>query len=192
VSVPPTAPDVVAPDVVNTDIVNAAVVKADVAAEQDYLTLLYQHLDERRRYTAGRLAEVLRAPNTGTPQARSERDAAAAMYSEQLATLDGVEQGLCFGRLDLDLDLNLDLGDEDGEERRYIGRLGLLDEEREYRPLLIDWRAPAARPFYTATAARPEGVHRRRHLRLRCLCHAQPQWPRPRRRQQSLPLCSGH
>ncbi|MGH3538468.1 MAG: helicase, partial [Pseudonocardiaceae bacterium] len=72
-----------------------------VAAEQDYLTLLYQHLDERRRYTVGRLTQVLRAPNANTPQARSERDAAAAMYADQLATLDGVEQGLCFGRLDL-------------------------------------------------------------------------------------------
>lgn len=144
-SVPSITPDLVAPH---------------VAAEQDYLTLLYQHLDQRRRYTAGRLAEVLKSPTTGTPQALSERDAAAAMYAEQLATLDGVEQGLCFGRLDLDQA-------SDGEDRRYIGRLGLLDEQREYLPLLIDWRAPAARPFYTATAARPEGVRRRRHIRTR-------------------------
>ncbi|MGH3784688.1 MAG: HelD family protein [Pseudonocardiaceae bacterium] len=138
--------------------------KPDVlAAEQDYLTLLYQHLDERRRYTVQRLTQVLRAPNANTPQARSERDAAAAMYADQLATLDGVEQGLCFGRLDLHSDPDGD--DEDG--RRYIGRLGLLDEQHEYRPLLIDWRAPAARPFYTATAASPEGVRRRRHIRTR-------------------------
>ncbi|MBV9163934.1 MAG: AAA family ATPase [Pseudonocardiales bacterium] len=150
VSVPPKAPDVVTPEA-----------DSEVAAEQDYLTLLYQHLDERRRYTARRLAEVLSAPTTGTPQALSERDAAAAMYSEQLATLDGVEQGLCFGRLDLHSD------EEDENGRRYIGRLGLLDEERDYQPLLIDWRAPAARPFYTATAARPEGVRRRRHIRTR-------------------------
>ncbi|MEO7195514.1 MAG: AAA family ATPase [Pseudonocardiaceae bacterium] len=139
----------------------------DVAAEQDYLTLLYQHLDERRRYTSRRLAEVLRAPHTGTPQALSERDAAAAMYAEQLATLDGVEQGLCFGRLDLHQDSHSDEDDDDEDGRRYIGRLGLLDEERDYQPLLIDWRAPAARPFYTATAARPEGVRRRRHIRTR-------------------------
>jgi DNA helicase IV len=145
--------------------VSVPTAKADVlAAEQDYLTLLYQHLDERRRYTVARLNQVLSAPNAGTPQARSERDAAAAMYADQLATLDGVEQGLCFGRLDLHGG-----GDEDDDEegRRYIGRLGLLDEQRDYRPLLIDWRAPAARPFYTATAARPEGVRRRRHIRTR-------------------------
>ncbi len=135
-----------------------------LAAEQDYLTLLYRHLDERRRYTAQRLAEVLHGATTGTPQALSERDAAAAMYADQLATLDGVEQGLCFGRLDLH---STSGGDGDAEERRYIGRLGLLDEERDYEPLLIDWRAPAARPFYTATAACPEGVRRRRHIRTR-------------------------
>jgi DNA helicase IV len=131
----------------------------DVAVEQDYLDLLYHHLDQRRRYTAQRLAEVLGSPTAGTPQALSERDAAVAMYSRQLATLNAVEQGLCFGRLDLD--------GTDGDERRYIGRLGLLDEEHDYEPLLIDWRAPAARPFYTATAARPEGVRRRRHIRTR-------------------------
>jgi DNA helicase IV len=144
--------------------------------EQDYLTLLYQHLAERRRYTAQRLAEVLRAPTTGTPQALTERDAAAAMYSQQLATLDGVEQGLCFGRLDLHCDVdNSDNSNDDSDDvdnsggngRRYVGRLGLLDEQHDYQPLLIDWRAPAARPFYTATAARPEGVRRRRHIRTR-------------------------
>ena len=145
VSVLPNSPDVAHPD---------------VTVEQDYLSLLYRHLDERRRYTAARLAEVLKAPTTGTPQALTERDAAAAMYSQQLANLDGVEQGLCFGRLDLH-------SDEDGIGQRYVGRLGLLDEQRDYQPLLIDWRAPAARPFYTATAARPEGVRRRRHIRTR-------------------------
>jgi DNA helicase IV len=148
VSVSPTNPDV-------------------LAAEQNYLTMLYRHLDERRRYTANRLAEVLRGATTGTPQALSERDAAAAMYSDQLVTLDGVEQGLCFGRLDLDGHADGEGDGEASEERRYIGRLGLLDEEHDYEPLLIDWRAPAARPFYTATAACPEGVRRRRHIRTR-------------------------
>ncbi|MGH8920998.1 MAG: hypothetical protein ACRD0H_22145, partial [Actinomycetes bacterium] len=74
----------------------------ELAAEQDYVSMLYRQLDERRRYTAGRLAEVLRAATTGTPQGRSERDVAAAMSSDQLVALDGGEQGLCFGRLDLD------------------------------------------------------------------------------------------
>jgi DNA helicase IV len=78
------------------------------------------------------------------------------MYTDRLAALRAAEHGLAFGRLDTD----------EGE-RRYVGRLGLLDEDNEYEPLLMDWRAPAARPFYTATAASPEGIRRRRHLRTR-------------------------
>ncbi|MFC5065238.1 HelD family protein [Actinomycetospora atypica] len=133
--------------------------------------MLYGRLDVRRRETADLLARVLRDETTGTPQAVSERDAAAAMYSEQLATLSAVEEGLCFGRLDVEPEALT--GDADPEtpgfdqETVYIGRLGLLDEDHDYEPLLIDWRAPVARPYYTATAANPDGIRRRRHLRTR-------------------------
>ncbi|MEU8386187.1 helicase, partial [Streptosporangium sp. NPDC048865] len=72
----------------------------------------------------------------------------------RLAGLRAAENRLCFGRLDL----------RDGE-RRHIGRVALHDEDHE--PLLVDWRAPAARPFYLATAAAPDGVRRRRHIRTR-------------------------
>ncbi|NMH98178.1 HelD family protein [Pseudonocardia acidicola] len=118
--------------------------------------MLYERLDERRRETARRLHDVLHGETVGTPQALTERDAAAAMYTDRLAALRAAEHGLAFGRLDTE-----------ENETRYIGRLGLLDEEHEYEPLLMDWRAPAARPFYTATAASPEGIRRRRHLRTR-------------------------
>jgi DNA helicase IV len=124
--------------------------------EQRYVSMLYERLDARRAETAQRLHSVLHDETVGTPQALTERDAAAAMYTDRLAALRAAEHGLAFGRLDA----------EDGE-RRYIGRLGLLDEDRDYEPLLMDWRAPAARPFYTATAASPEGMRRRRHLRTR-------------------------
>ncbi|GAA1258804.1 AAA family ATPase [Pseudonocardia aurantiaca] len=127
-----------------------------LAHEQAYVQMLYERLDARRAETARRLREVLHDETVGTPQALTERDAAAAMYTDRLAALRAAEHGLAFGRLDAD----------DGE-RRYVGRLGLLDEENEYEPLLMDWRAPAARPFYTATAASPEGIRRRRHLRTR-------------------------
>ena len=147
-----------------------------VAAEQPYVTMLYGRLDARRKETAELLARVLRNETTGTPQAVSERDAAAAMYSEQLATLSAVEEGLCFGRLDVEPDAVLAPGSRDSadpetpgfdQEVAYIGRLGLLDEDHDYEPLLIDWRAPVARPYYTATAANPDGIRRRRHLRTR-------------------------
>src|SRR5690349_22041727 len=118
--------------------------------------MLYERLDRRRAETAKRLDEVLHDETVGTPQALTERDVAAGIYTDRLAALRAAEHGLAFGRLDA----------EDGEVR-YVGRLGLLDEDDEYNSLLMDWRAPAARPFYTATAASPEGMRRRRHLRTR-------------------------
>ncbi|MEJ8280134.1 HelD family protein [Pseudonocardia spirodelae] len=118
--------------------------------------MLYEQLEDRRRDVARRLADTLREETVGTPQAISQRDAAAEMLTGRLAALRAAEHGLAFGRLDAD----------DGEVR-YVGRIGLLDEQNEYEPLLMDWRAPAARPFYTATAANPEGMRRRRHLRTR-------------------------
>jgi DNA helicase IV len=132
-----------------------------IAHERAYVAMLYGRLDERRAETARRLHEVLHSETVGTPQALTERDAASAMYTDRLAALRAAEHGLAFGRLDVE-----PAGDEPGE-RRYIGRLGLLDEDNDYEPLLMDWRAPAARPFYTATAASPEGIRRRRHLRTR-------------------------
>jgi DNA helicase IV len=124
-----------------------------VEQEQAYVSMLYGHLDELRERTSGRLAQTLRQTG-GTPQARTERDVMAGMYTQRLAQLDAAESGLCFGRID----------SEDGEQR-YIGRLGIRDEDADYRPLLLDWRAPAARPFYLATPVSPEGVRRRRHIK---------------------------
>ena len=127
----------------------------ELAHEQHYVSTLYERVDNLRERTAARLAQTLRE-HADTPQALSEREAEVARCQQQLARLDAAEPGLCFGRLDL----------RDGE-RRYIGRIGLFDEDRDYQPLLIDWRAPAARPFYLATAAAPQDVRRRRHIRTR-------------------------
>ncbi|CAM04915.1 DNA helicase IV [Saccharopolyspora erythraea NRRL 2338] len=127
----------------------------EITAEQQYVSMLYAKLDELRRDTTKRLTETLRQTG-GTPQARTERDISTTMYTDKLTQLSAVEHGLCFGRLDLD-----------SGEVFHVGRLGLFDEEDEYEPLLIDWRAPAARPFYLATAAARDGVRRRRHLRTR-------------------------
>ncbi|MEV6826900.1 ATP-binding domain-containing protein [Amycolatopsis sp. NPDC051102] len=129
---------------------------AELAREQAYVTTLYTKLDAERLEAQRRLDETLRQTG-GTPQARTERDVATTLYTDRLAQLGSVEQGLAFGRLDF--------VPESAEETTYIGRLGLFDEDDDYRPLLVDWRAPVARPFYLATAASPEGVRRRRHLR---------------------------
>ncbi|MGK4579488.1 HelD family protein [Kitasatospora sp. HPMI-4] len=126
----------------------------EIAREQEHVTRLYRRLDALREETSSRLAGLPAASAGGTAQARVEREVAHGHWAERLAQLDAAEQGLCFGRLDL----------SDGD-RRYIGRLGLLDGADSREPLLIDWRAPAARPFYLATAVSPCGVRRRRHLR---------------------------
>jgi len=121
------------------------------AAEQSYVDELYALLDDARERAALALDQVQRGPTTGTFAARTERDAFAALHLERLRTLRAVEERLVFGRLDLR-----------GGDRRYVGRIGLHDDLGVQ--LLVDWRAPAAEPFYRATAAHPDGVVRRRHL----------------------------
>lgn len=123
----------------------------EIRVEQDTLDVLYARLDELRAVTRERLAEVRRSGPSGSPQNRSERDAFATLYEDRAALLDAVEDRLCFGRLDFD-----------DETTRYIGRIGLTDEQ--HSSILTDWRAPAAQAFYRATAAQRDGVLRRRHL----------------------------
>lgn len=129
---------------------------SDHEQEQQYLDVLYTHLDQMRHYASNRLKNVL-LQTGGTPQARTERESFTQMYTEDLAKYDAAEHGLCFGRIDLEGD----------EEVRYVGRIGILDEANDFETLLLDWRAPLARPFYLATTATPEGVIRRRHIRSR-------------------------
>lgn len=126
-------------------------IEAQLAAEQTVVDGLYARLDELRAGTRERLAEVRRVGPSGSPQNRSERDAFATLYEDRLARLEAVEDRLAFGRLDL----------SEGT-RRYIGRIGLNDED--HASILTDWRAPAAQSFYRATSANPDGVVARRHL----------------------------
>ena len=126
---------------------------AELEQEQAYVSMLYRRLDTLRERTQ---AELERARLRGRRQrpGTGGRDAFVARHSGRLAQLAAAEHSLCFGRLDR----------SDGSHL-YIGRMGLLDDDRE--PLLVDWRAPAAQPFYRATWAAPSGVVRRRHLRTR-------------------------
>jgi DNA helicase IV len=127
----------------------------EILHEQRYLDFLYKRLDALRGHTEDQLSGVLLA-GTGTQQARTERDTLATAGVGRIAQLDAAEEGLCFGRLDL----------VEGE-RRYVGRIGILGDDGDFEPLLVDWRAPAARPFYVATSAAPQGVRRRRSIRTR-------------------------
>ncbi|WP_157063373.1 HelD family protein [Luteipulveratus mongoliensis] len=118
-----------------------------------------QHLDElfdRRDSLIGTVARD-RAAHLATAHDEADRTTAAAAVAaltRREQELERADRGLCFGRVDTD----------EGEQR-YIGRIGLPSEDEDADPLLVDWRAPAARPFYTATAAQPLGLHRRRHIR---------------------------
>jgi DNA helicase IV len=126
-----------------------------IRTEQDYVSMLYRLLDAARERSDATLREVHgRGAAGGTFAARVEREVAAAEQARRLSQLNGVERGLCFGRMD-----------DTDDQTFYIGRIGLHDGE--YEPVLIDWRAPAARPFYAATPNDPVGLLRRRHLYTR-------------------------
>jgi len=128
----------------------------ELAAEQGYVTGLHRRLDDIRAQVVGRLDDAL-ALVAHNPQAVGEREATVQLYTERLVALDAAESGLCFGRLDR----------REAAVPRYIGRIGLQSEDGDEEPLLVDWRAPAAQPFYTATPLHDLGVRRRRHIRTR-------------------------
>ncbi|MFL1379639.1 HelD family protein [Nocardiopsis protaetiae] len=127
-----------------------------LATEQTRVTAMYERLDELRARTEVRLADAQLQDRTGFA-ALVERETRTFEHARERARLGAVEEGLCFGRIDLT--------HHDGPEARYIGRIGLRDAD--YETILVDWRAPAARPFYAATPGDPNGVTRRRHLRVR-------------------------
>ncbi len=128
---------------------------ADLAAEQGHVTELYQRLDRVRDLAATRLKQAISAPLAGNPQALGEREATVRFHAERITALDAADAGLVIGRLDREV----------RPEPLYIGRTGLPADDPSGDPALVDWRAPAARPFYTATAFRPDGIVRRRHIR---------------------------
>ena len=129
------------------------VLKHEIALEQGYVDILYEVLDRARGRATAELQRVYAGPTTETEQGATERDSFASTYAGRSSQLMTVERGLCFGRID-----TVDT------KTFYIGRIGLFDDDHD--PLLIDWRAPVAQPFYRATAADTSGVFRRRHIRL--------------------------
>ncbi|MBT1165316.1 HelD family protein [Bifidobacterium simiarum] len=127
---------------------------AQLHEEQQAVDRAYHRLDAMRAQTRSRLDAVRAAGSHGSPTQRTERDSFATMYEDRLTQLRAVEDRLVFGRLD-----------ENDGTRRYIGRIGLSSEGHE--PILTDWRAEAARPFYEATPAHRGNIAMRRHITLR-------------------------
>ena len=122
--------------------------------EQDFVDRAYERLDALRASYRERQGRVHSTHGVGNAQGWTEREALSAHLGEMAARLEGVEERLVFGRLDM-VDQSV----------RHVGRLSLSHEDGT--PLLVDWRAPAARPFYQATSAEPDGVVRRRHISTR-------------------------
>ncbi|WP_175399967.1 RNA polymerase recycling motor ATPase HelR [Tsukamurella pseudospumae] len=126
----------------------------ELTSEREYVAGLYARLDAERDRARRRYADALR-----DHEGRAvDREGDVMTSAREVRRLGVAEEGLAFGRLD---------GDPrtDGTvEKRYVGRLGLSDPDDDERELLLDWRAPASRAFYTATGAHPEGVHRRRQF----------------------------
>lgn len=147
--------------------IGAHVPHPDLPAEQDHLDEVYAHLDAARRRDQESLRKVM-LDDDPEPQARVEREVEYHRLQTNLERYRHAEVGLVFGRIDIaDDEPDNPVPGAPGLDRRYIGRMGLSDADDDYRSLLMDWRAPQARPFYLATTAHPEGVTLRRHLRTR-------------------------
>nr|WP_286159736.1 AAA family ATPase [Actinospica acidiphila] len=120
--------------------------------EQEFIDGLYARVDVLRGDAEAGVADALAQGHTPR-QARLERDILVAERSGLLAALNAVDGSLCFGRIDLT-----------SGQTHHIGRIGLRADDDELTPLLIDWRADVARPFYLATGHTPMGLRRRRHI----------------------------
>ncbi len=118
----------------------------DVPAEQAYLDAAYDCLDRMRE-------TLLRTASAGATE--EAQQAIEDWATGRLRTFEDAERGLCFGRIDA----------EGTAESLYVGRRWVHDDAR--RALVVNWQAPAARPFYTATPVAPHGVTLRRRFRTR-------------------------
>ncbi|WP_412541835.1 AAA family ATPase [Longispora sp. K20-0274] len=127
-------------------------VETEIATEQEYVDRVYLRLEQLRAEAVANEAAGYRQSDARVPGALVERDAFVYHAAKRLRTLDSEYEGLVFGRLDLAED-----------KVRYVGRLGLRDQEMN--ALLVDWRAPAAAPFYQATPEHRQDVIRRRVIR---------------------------
>jgi DNA helicase IV len=127
----------------------------DLADEQAYIDHAYECLDVSRE-AAWRLRDLNEADLGGTFQARFERNAFDEALVKRLIELDLGNASLVFGRIDRYAE------SPDLLEPFHIGRLAVADEDRE--PVVVDWRAPVAEPFYRATGRDAMGLARRRHF----------------------------
>ncbi|WP_330458120.1 AAA family ATPase [Streptomyces sp. NBC_00820] len=154
----------------------------EISVEQEHLDRVYRRLEEKIHEAEFLMNDAAKRGQVGTPGALAERDAQVFRAGVHLNRLNNEFEDFLFGRIDL-------LAGKDGKkgpdgaytaiepaegavrpdstadiaETLHIGRIGVLDED--YSPLVIDWRAPAAAPFYRSTPVDPGRVVRRRVIR---------------------------
>ena len=158
----------------------------EIGAEQDHLDRVYRRLEEKIHEAEFLMNDAAKRGQVGTPGALAERDAQVFRAGVHLNRLNNEFEDFLFGRIDLlhgkdgqkgpdgaftSIEPDDDAVREDAEgamsadigETLHIGRIGVLDSD--YAPLVIDWRAPAAAPFYRSTPKDPGRVVRRRVIR---------------------------
>ncbi|MCP1388561.1 AAA family ATPase [Corynebacterium sp. TA-R-1] len=138
--------------------------------EKAYVDVLFDHLREEVESARRKLAEVQADVDPDNPDADAlvRRETEYHALNAKLDQLGVAEIGLVFGRIDIaDADADNPVPGRPDLDRRYVGRMGIDDRADHYRTLLLDWRAPQARPFYLATTAKPEGVETRSNIRMR-------------------------
>lgn len=123
-----------------------------IAEDETHFAAIAQSLEQSIAELSDRLDAARREPG-GIGQAAMERDLEIHRLTARLRTLRRYGLDLCLGRM---------VG-ADHAEPAYIGRVGLTDSAG--RRLLIDWRSPAAEPFFGATHANPMGLASRRRYR---------------------------
>ncbi|MFF5155451.1 HelD family protein [Streptomyces sp. NPDC000348] len=164
------------------DPVHDSVRDREIRVEQEHLDRVYRRLEEKIHEAEFLMRDAALRGQVGTPGALAERDAQVFRAGIHLNRLNNEYEDFLFGRIDLLLGKDGKKGPDgaytavepaegavrpdntaDIAETLHIGRIGVLDED--YAPLVIDWRAPAAAPFYRSTPVDPGRVVRRRVIR---------------------------
>ncbi|MBL1118805.1 UvrD-helicase domain-containing protein [Streptomyces sp. 110] len=158
---------------------------SEIRIEQAHLDRVYHRLAEKIHEAEFLMDDAAKRGQVGTPGALAERDAQVFRAGVHLNRLNSEFEDFLFGRIDLLPGKDGERGPDgaytsvepaddairtgpDGDraeiaETLHIGRIGVLDAD--YAPLVIDWRAPAAAPFYRSTPVAPGRVVRRRVIR---------------------------
>ena len=137
----------------------------DLEQEQAYIDHAFTCL-EASKGAAQQLRSTVESGKGGTHQARYERDVIEERVQRRLGRMELGDRSLCFGRIDMACEAG---PKKTGNSAKtgdpatfYIGRIGVWDED--HNPVIVDWRAPVAEPFYRATGPEPMGIRRRRHF----------------------------